>query len=150
MEIVGKIFLVLAVGFVFSSFTYFEENNVYSLTIEVDELQNSNGNVQFTLYNEDGSIPDQHYEKYFKQLIAEINDKSSSVTFTNLPKGSYAVNILHDENSDGEIEKGFILPTEGIGFSNFTTIGFMNRPSFKKAKFDLNADKIIKVKIVYM
>jgi uncharacterized protein (DUF2141 family) len=64
--------------------------------------------------------------------------------------GKYAVNILHDENENGEIDKGFILPIEGIGFSNFQSIGFSNRPSFSKASFDLNCDKKIAVKVIYM
>jgi uncharacterized protein (DUF2141 family) len=32
--------------------------------------------------------------------------------------------LLHDENKNGKIDKGFILPKEGIGFSNFQSIGF--------------------------
>lgn len=45
----------------------------------------------------------------------------------------YAVNILHDENANGKIDKGFILPKEGIGFSNYSSVGPMNRPNFSKA-----------------
>jgi len=67
-----------------------------------------------------------------------------------LPKGKYAVNILHDENKDGKIDKGWILPTEGVGFSNIKSISPFNRPNFSKASFELESDKIIKVKIIYM
>jgi uncharacterized protein (DUF2141 family) len=69
--------------------------------------------------------------------------------FKNIPKGQYAVNVLHDENRNGKIEKGFIFPIEGVGFSNFKTIGFTNRPNFIKASFDLSEDKTINVKMVY-
>jgi hypothetical protein len=31
------------------------------LRVEVDNLRNQQGVVQFTLYNKDGSIPDEHY-----------------------------------------------------------------------------------------
>jgi len=60
------------------------------------------------------------------------------------------VNILHDENNDGKIKKGLIMPKEGIGFSNFQSIGFSNRPSFAKASFYLSKDTKIKIKIIYM
>jgi len=147
-----KIVVVAATLFGISFFSIAQDykEGAYSLSIEVMDLQNSDGVVQFTIYNEDGSIPDEHYEKYFLQLKAEIIDNTSNITFENLPKGNYAVNILHDEDKDGEIDKGWILPIEGIGFSNFESINPMNRPSFKKAKFELSSDKTIEIKIIYM
>ena len=71
-------------------------------------------------------------------------------TFSHLPKGNYTVNILHDENNNGKIDKGLILPKEGIGFSNYSSIGLTNRPNFKKASFELTQNKTIKVKVIYM
>ena len=77
------------------------------------------------------------YENYYKIVKGEIVNGSSTVTFKNIPTGKYAVNILHDENKNGKIDKGFILPIEGIGFSNFQSIGLTNRPNFSKASFEL-------------
>lgn len=111
----------------------FNEQN--SLTVEVENLRNSKGIVQITLYNKDGSIPDEHYKNHFKMEKVSIINGRSQCTFSNLPKGNYAVNILHDENSNGKIDKGLILPKEGIGFSNYSSIGLTNRPNFKKASF---------------
>ncbi|MBK8369276.1 MAG: DUF2141 domain-containing protein [Bacteroidetes bacterium] len=133
----------------FSSFNN-QKGETYSLTVEVKELQNCKGVVQFALYNKDGTIPDEQYKKCCKILKEKIQNGSSKVTFTNIPQGKYAVNILHDENENGEIDKGFILPIEGIGFSNFQSIGFSNRPNFSKASFELNSNKIITVKIIYL
>ena len=132
-----------------SSFSYNKEEK-YSLTVEVENLRNSKGLVQFALYNKDGSIPDEHYKNYFKMEKATINNDKAEVTFSNLPEGDYAVNILHDENNNGKVDKGFVLPKEGIGFSNYASIGLTNRPYFKKASFELKQIKTIKVKIVYM
>ncbi|MBL0127955.1 MAG: DUF2141 domain-containing protein [Flavobacteriales bacterium] len=122
----------------------------YSLTVEVKGLRNSTGEVQFTLYNKDGSIPDEHFAKYYKLLKAGIINGSSTVRFENIPQGRYAVNILHDENKNGKIDKGFMLPVEGIGFSNYASIGLRNRPNFSKAGFDLNSDRTIEMKVIYM
>ena len=122
----------------------------YSLTIEVENLRNSKGVLQVALYNKDGSIPDEYYKYYFKIEIAQIANGKSKITFKNLPKWKYAVNILHDENNNGKIDKGLILPKEGIGFSNYSSIGLTNRPNFKKASFDLFQDKEIKIKVIYM
>ena len=98
-----------------------------SLTVSVNKLRNSNGNVLFALYNTEDAFPDEHYKKYYKILRGKIENGSSLVIFENLPPGQYAVNILHDENKDGKIQRRFILPLEGIGFSNFQSIGFIFR-----------------------
>jgi len=124
--------------------------NAHNLTITVNDLKNNTGSLQFTLYNKEGSIPDEHFEKFHLQLTSPITNNSSSITFKQLPKGFYAINILHDKNEDGKIEKGWILPVEGIGFSNLTSINPLNRPSFKKAKFELKKDTSIEVSIIYM
>ncbi|HQV38094.1 MAG: DUF2141 domain-containing protein [Flavobacteriales bacterium] len=139
----------LALLFLFSAFVTPNDAS-YSLTVEVKGLRNSTGEVQFALYNKDGTIPDEHFEKYYKLLKAEIIDGASTVLFENIPQGTYAVNILHDENKNGEIDKGFILPKEGIGFSNIASIGLRNKPSFSKASFDLKSDRTIEVKVIYM
>ena len=139
----------LAVLLFLSSFMAADDAS-YSLTVEVKELRNSIGEVQFTLYNKDGSIPDEHFEKYYKLLKGEIINGSCTVRFENIPQGTYAINILHDENKNGKIDKGFILPIEGVGFSNYASVGLRNRPNFSKASFDLNSDRTIEVKVVYM
>jgi uncharacterized protein (DUF2141 family) len=127
-----------------------QKQETFSLTVQVKDLRNSNGTVLFALYNREDAFPDEHYKKYFKKLTGKIVNGASSVTFENLPSGKYAVNILHDENNDGKIKKGIILPKEGIGFSNYESIGFSNRPTFKKASFNLLGDRGINIKIIYL
>ncbi|MCX6185779.1 MAG: DUF2141 domain-containing protein [Bacteroidetes bacterium] len=148
-----KIAIIILIAFALSLTLYsFAKPNAdtYSLTIEVKNLRNAKGVVQFALYNKDGSIPDEDYENYYKILKGEIVNNSSTITFKNIPSGKYAVNILHDENKNGKIDKGFILPIEGIGFSNFQSIGLTNRPNFSKASFEVKENKTISVKVIYM
>lgn len=148
-----KIAIITLIAFALSLTLYSFANpnaDTYSLTIEVKNLRNAKGKVQFALYNKEGSIPDENYKNYYKILKGEIVNGSSIITFKNIPSGKYAVNILHDENMNGKIDKGFILPIEGIGFSNITKIGLGNKPNFEKASFELNADKKIIVKVIYL
>ena len=123
---------------------------ICTLTVKVEKLQNSKGVVQFALYNKDGSIPDEDYKNYYRLEKAKIVNGKSDITFKNLPKGKYAVNILHDENNNSKIDKGLLLPKEGIGFSNYQTIGLRNRPNFSKASFELNTDKTVDVTVIYI
>jgi uncharacterized protein (DUF2141 family) len=149
MKTIIIIFKSLLVIVLFSSFNNQKEEKC-TLTVEVKDLRNSNGSVLFALYNREDAFPDEHYKKYFKKLTGKIVNGESSLTFKNLPAGKYAVNILHDENNDGKIKKGLILPKEGIGFSNYQTIGFSNRPTFVKASFNVQSDKKIRVNIIYL
>ncbi|MGB5598641.1 MAG: DUF2141 domain-containing protein [Thiothrix litoralis] len=132
-----------------SSFSIQRQENC-SLTVDINDLRNSDGTFLFALYNNEDAFPDEHYKKYFKKLTGKIVNGASSVTFENLPVGKYAVNILHDEDSNGRIKKGFILPKEGIGFSNYQSIGISNKPSFEKASFELLGNKEISVKMIYL
>ena len=148
-----KITIITLLAFALSLTLYsFTKPNAktLSLTIEVKNLRSEKGVVQFALYNKDGSIPDEDFENYYKIVKGEIVNASSTITFKNIPSGKYAVNILHDENKNGKIDKGFILPIEGVGFSNFQTIGLTNRPNFSKASFELKENKTINVKVIYM
>lgn len=147
----ATIFIILTAGLCFF-FCSFSENQAetYTLTVMVENLRNSKGVVQFALYNKDNSIPDEDYKKYYRLEKAKIVNGKSEITFKSLPQGKYAVNILHDENNNGKIDKGLLLPKEGIGFSNYQSIGLRNRPNFSKASFELNADKTIDVTVIYM
>lgn len=145
-----KALSILSMLVFLSSFNFESSPNTFSLTVEVNHSRNSNGVIQFALYNQDGSIPDEKYKKYYKMLIGSISDGHSTVVFKDLAPGTYVVNILHDENENGKVDKGFILPIEGLGFSNYESIGITNRPKYSKASFELSADMTIEVKVIYM
>ena len=150
MKKIIKSIVLLSLILLITSFSIKENDASFSLTVEVNNSRNSEGVIQFALYNEDGSIPDEKYEKYYKMLKGRITEGSAIVVFDDLAPGTYVVNILHDENLNGKIDKGFILPIEGLGFSNYQSIGLTNRPKYSKASFELSSDMKIEVKVIYM
>jgi len=141
---------ILITAIIFMSFNLQNDEKTYSLTITVKDLRNSKGVVQFAIYNKEGSIPDEKYKKYYKIDSVAINDHTVTITFNGLPKGRYAINILHDENKNGKVDKKFILPKEGIGFSNYESMGISNRPKFSKASFEVSSNTEKVIKIIYM
>ena len=150
MKLPFKIIILFFLPFILGSFNREKQDETYTLTIKVTNLRNSKGVIQFSLYNQDGTIPDEKYKKYYRQKTGKIDNNTSTVTFSDLPKGTYAVNILHDEDENGFIKKGFLLPKEGVGFSNYNSINPLNRPDFSKSSFLLDSDKEISVKIIYL
>jgi uncharacterized protein (DUF2141 family) len=144
-----KKILILIIATIFMSFTLQKNEETFSLTIVVKDLRNSKGIVQFSLYNKNGTIPDEKFQKMFKKQRAKIINGASVVTFKNLLKGRYAVNMLHDENSNGKVDKGFMLPIEGVGFTNYKSIGLRNKPNFNKASFPVNSNITKHIQVIY-
>lgn len=121
----------------------------YSLRVEADNFRNAKGTAQFALYNEKGTIPDEKLRRFFKKETGKIVNGKSFVIFYNLPKGHYAVTVLHDENNNEEIDKTLFYPKEGFGLTNFEKISLSNRPNFSKASFMLSEDAVKKIKLIY-
>ena len=140
-----KLLKLLTLSMLFALLTVQAE----TLTVIATGLKNNLGEVQFSLYNKDGTIPDKELNKYYKMQRVSINTKEAKIVFKDLPKGRYAVNLFHDENNNSKLDKGLFTPKEGVGLSNFQTINLFHLPNFKKASFLLNQDKEIKIKIIY-
>ena len=57
-----------------------------------------------------------------------------TAVFEGIPRGTYAVSVLHDENGNGRLDSNvFRIPTEGYGASRDAR-GTLGPPSFDDAK----------------
>ncbi len=121
-----------------------------TLTVVATGLKSDKGKVQFSLYNKEGSIPDKELNKYFKMKRVPIAHGKAWAVFRNLPRGRYAVSVFHDENDNRKIDKGLVMPTEGVGLSNYPSINLFHLPDFKKASFPLDHDKTIRIHVIYL
>jgi uncharacterized protein (DUF2141 family) len=59
---------------------------------------------------------------------------SGGFRFAGLPRGDYAVAIIHDENGNGKLDTIAGIPREGFGFSRNPPIRF-GPPRFAAARF---------------
>ncbi len=112
------------------------------LKIEVKGLKNSKGLVQIALYNHAA----QFLRDQYATATVRINAGKAVAFFEALPKGNYAAAVFHDENSNAVMDKVFGIPKEAYGFSN-NAKGFMSAPKFDAAKFQLNQDLTIEIKV---
>jgi len=118
-----------------------------SLTIKVNVsgFPSNKGQAYVALFNSSESFP-----TYGKQLIGkivEIQDRSCTVSFSNLAKGSYAVAVYHDVNKNKKLDKNLLgMPTESYGFSNNARATF-SAPSFNEAKIDCTKDRSINIQV---
>lgn len=142
-----SIVIVFLASFLLSSFSI---NKTYDLQVKIKELQNSKGEVIVMIYNKDGSIPDKTFTHYWKKTHVIIKNNEAFAVFEDIPAGRYAINIFHDENLNGALDKGFLLPKEGFGLSNFKSVNLFNKPNFKRASFIFKKDTTVEIKTIYL
>ncbi len=74
------------------------------------------------------------------------NIGSMKFTFSNKPKGNYAIVVFQDLNDNGVLDHQNFTPTEPFGISNYETLN--GTPTFEKAKFEANSDVNITIKMI--
>jgi uncharacterized protein (DUF2141 family) len=119
------------------------------ITIEINNLRNSDGAVLISLFNDEDNFPG-NAEKAIGKAKAEIIKGTATATFKDISFGAYAVAILHDENKNLKMDFNFLgIPKEGYGFSNDAK-GLFGPPAFNKAAFLIDSNfKKIKIKATY-
>jgi uncharacterized protein (DUF2141 family) len=119
-----------------------------SLVIEISGIRNSKGHVLIALFNQASGFPDQS-DKAFRKLRIPANAGTIKASFDDLPPGSYAFGVVHDENDNQKLDTGlFGIPKEGFVFSR-NAMGTMGPPSFDNAAIKIEtkfAVQVLKIK----
>ncbi len=113
--------------------------NAFDLTVEVLNAKSDKGSVAGALYTASNWLGDpQQGERQ------PAGDKAVLV-YRNLPAGSYAVSVFHDENGNGKLDSNVAgVPLERYGFSRDAR-GRMGPPTFADAAIDLQADTTVTI-----
>jgi uncharacterized protein (DUF2141 family) len=128
-----------------------QTNDTGTLAVRITGARNTKGKIGVTLFQDAQGFPD-NTSKAVRQQSVDIdpNTMSAQVTFKDLPQGTFAVSVLHDENGNGKMDKNFVgMPKEGYGASNNPSKK-RRAPTFDEAKFSLNAsEQTIEIKLIY-
>ncbi len=114
-----------------------------SLTVIVTGAQPNTGQAIASLFDSK--------ETYLKapaqEAVVEIDSVGGArFTFEGLKRGTYAVSVIYDKDSDGELDTGFLgIPTELIAMSNDAK-GRLGPPRFRKARFELHESAAIRIR----
>jgi uncharacterized protein (DUF2141 family) len=88
-----------------------------NLSITIDGLRNQKGQLCMSLFKSNRGFPSDS-RKAVQGKCIRINGSSVAINFSNLNPGSYAVAVIHDANSDKNLNRNYLgIPTEGFGFS---------------------------------
>src|ERR1700731_2410064 len=92
--------------------------------VDVVGLHNDVGQVGCNIYSSSAGFPTDP-SKALHGVLTPIKDKKATCDFSGLPKGRYAIAVMHDENSNGKVDTNFIgIPKEGVGAPKFDDASF--------------------------
>lgn len=121
-------------------------NDTHTLTIEIEGVDNDKGTILVILFQGEEGFPSQK-DKALSYNSGKVSGGKATVVFKNLPKGSYAITTLHDENGNGEMDTNFLgVPKEAYGASNDANCTF-GPPKYKDATFEITGDKSITIQM---
>lgn len=115
----------------------------HTLTVRAEGLKSSKGLVAVGVYNtadtflEDG--------KTFTGVFEPAKEGTTTILIHDLPAGTYAVSIFHDENGNKKLDTNFMgIPKEPVAFSKAKMKTF-GPPGFEECAFDLKGDLEIRI-----
>lgn len=104
------------------------------LTVRIRNLRMSTGHLGCALYSSAAGYPGDP-SRAVDQVLGRIDRTTALCLFDDLTAGRYAVSVAHDEDGDGELDRGlFGIPREPWGASNDAPARF-GPPSFSDAVF---------------
>lgn len=120
----------------------FAQSSCPGIHVKIPNIKNSNGNIACGIFESPKGFPNKFLVSAKAVIIKKIQKTQAQCDFTDIPPGTYAIAIIHDENMNGELDTNwFGVPTEGYGFSN-TTIDEFGAPAFSAASFPYDGQNI--------
>jgi len=107
-----------------------------SITVDMSDIRNSDGNVKITLFDTSEGYPEDT-GSVAEYAYSDIVDGKASCKFEGIAAGTYAIIILHDEDQDGDMTFNAVgIPKEGVGVSNNAKMKF-GPPKWEDSKFEV-------------
>lgn len=124
--------------------------NTGRIVVSVFDCRNQDGDLCIALFNDKTGFPGKVELACKKGGLHEIGEQNV-FTFDNVPYGTYAIAVMHDENRSGCLHTNFLgIPKEGVGASNNPHFMF-GPPSYDNASFELNsAETAIDIHLKYL
>lgn len=117
--------------------------------VKILDIRNSAGAVACALFESPEGFPAEFLRHATNIMMTKVRDTQASCNFLDIPPGTYALAVIHDENMDGKLNTNWLgIPREGYGFSDDAKAS-MSAPSFESASFPYdgqNLDLTIRLK----
>ena len=120
------------------------------IRVEITGLRSDKGQVLCALFSSPVGFP-KNSGKAAARAKSEIAHQRAVCEFPGVTAGTYAVSVIHDENSNGKLDTNFLgIPREGVGASN-NAKGHLGPPKFDAAAFQFPGGQLdLKITIIYL
>lgn len=114
----------------------------------VSGLRSDRGHILACLTTRPDAFPDCQNDPAAKRLVVPATQ--TNLDFGSVAAGRYAIALIHDENSNGKLDKRLMIPREGFGFSQDAPV-VMGPPRFDRAAFAVDdADEHLNIRMRYL
>jgi len=109
-----------------------------AVRVDISGLRNTSGDIRCLMFNGPDGFPELQ-AKAFRTTRGVIDGDHAVCDFRDVAPGNYAVIVLHDENSNGRMDRNLMgVPQEGYVASN-NLHPAMSAPGFRQATFTVGA-----------
>ena len=113
----------------------FAQSSCPGIHVKILNIRNSIGTVACALFESPDGFPTEYLRSATNVMVIKIRKAQARCDFEDIPPGTYAMAVVHDENMNGKLDTNWLgLPTEGYGFSN-NARAVLSAPSFSDASF---------------
>ena len=128
--------------FLFSTIMLFSQ----SMVVDISGIRNKDGLIRLAFF-----VDEEGFKSEKPALVCMLEKKrvlngNLTVHLDSIPPGLYGIALLDDENKNGKLDYKFIIPKEGVGFSNYDQHG-IHRPVFSDFSFLLKKNVTLRVPI---
>ncbi len=110
--------------------------------VKILDIRNSTGGVACALFESPQGFPTEYLHSATNIMVIKVRDRQARCDFEDIPPGTYALTVVHDENMNGKLDTKWLgVPTEGYGFSN-NAKALLGAPSFSAASFPYDGKKL--------
>ena len=119
-----------------------------TIEVSITGLRSTKGQILVCLTTNPKAFPDCSKDKGSVRMAVKATDAGDFLVHAPAA-GTYAIAVVHDENSNNKLDTAIFLPKEGFGFSRNPAIT-VGPPSFKAASFAVTGDLRQSIKMKYM
>jgi uncharacterized protein (DUF2141 family) len=96
-----------------------QSSSCLGIHVEVLNIRNSTGTIDCPLFDAPEGFPIEVLRSAMNMMVIKEWHTPAWCDFENIPPGTYALAVIHDENANGKLDTSWLgIPTEGYGFSN--------------------------------
>lgn len=120
----------------------FAQSPCPGIHVKILSIKNSTGTVACALFESPEGFPTEYLRMATNVMVIKIRKDQARCDFEDIPPGTYAMAVVHDENMNGKLDTNWLgIPTEGYGFSNDAK-GLVGAPSFSAASFPYDGQNL--------